>query len=128
MVPEPRLISLATAVPPHTVRQDDARALAAILFADVVADDSRLLDVFRNTAIEARHICKPLEWYRQPRSFEERNAVYLETALELGSQASTRALDSVGLTPQDVDHVVFVSTTGVATPSIDARLVTKMGL
>jgi alkylresorcinol/alkylpyrone synthase len=64
----------------------------------------------------------PLEWYAQVRTFGEMNACYIEHAVALAAEASSRALARAGLTPAEVDHVVFVSSTGLSTPSVDARL------
>jgi len=120
----PRLRAVAHAAPPHVVRQDDARGLFARLFPGV---EPRLLAVFANARIEERRTCMPLEWYGEPHPFGERNARWIEHATALGAQAAERALERAGLAPGDVDHVVFVSTTGFATPSIDARLANVLG-
>jgi alkylresorcinol/alkylpyrone synthase len=123
----PRLISIATALPPHVVRQQDASALAQVLFSDVIGEDRRLVDVFRNTSIHTRHLCMPLDWFASDHDFAERNALYVEHAIALAAQAAAKTLAQVGMTARDVDHLVFVSTTGLATPSIDARLANAMG-
>jgi alkylresorcinol/alkylpyrone synthase len=119
----PRLVSVATALPEHKASQPAARALAARMFEEGLdPEDRRLIGVFDSSGIDTRSFCMPLEWYAQVRSFGEMNACYIEHALALAAQASTRALERAGLSPADVDHVVFVSSTGLATPSIDARL------
>jgi alkylresorcinol/alkylpyrone synthase len=125
----PHLTALATALPPHVVRQDEVRAAAASVFGDLLArDDGRLLAVFDSTGIEERHFCVPLDWFATPRGFAEANACYLEKGLELAETAARRLLDQAGLRPEDIDHVVFVSSTGVATPSLDARLANRLPL
>ena len=123
----PTLVSLATALPPHVARQEDARGLAARLFPETVAGDPRLLQVFENARIEKRHVCMPLEWYGQEHSFAEKNDLYVRHAVRLAGEVTERALERAGLSPRDVDHVVFVSTTGLATPSVDARLANELG-
>lgn len=123
----PRLAGLATAVPAHVARQDDARGLAAQLFSGAIEADARLLQVFEHAQIEQRRTCMPLEWYAVDHTFEEKNALYVEHALQLAGDAATRAIEGRGLTARDVDHVVFVSTTGIATPSMDARLANHLG-
>lgn len=124
----PRLTGLATATPPHRTPQRDARSLAAQLFRETLAGDPRLLQVFDHTGIEGRDTCMPLEWYGADHDFGEKNALYVEHALALSCEAAKAALQRAGLSPQDVDHVVFVSSTGVATPSIDAHLANVLGL
>ena len=123
----PRLVSLATAVPRHVVRQEDARRAAAGVFVAALAGGARLLEVFENARIEKRHLCVPLEWFATEHGFEEKNRLYVENAVPLAAEATRRALARVGLRPADVDHVVFVSTTGLATPSVDARLANELG-
>ena len=124
----PRLAALATALPPHVARQSEVRAEAERLFRDLLpAGPSRLLGVFDSTGIETRHFCMPLDWYSAERGFGEMNACYVERALALAEEAAGRALARAGLSPADVDHLLFVSSTGVATPSLDARLANRMG-
>jgi alkylresorcinol/alkylpyrone synthase len=118
----PRLAAVATATPPHRTSQSDAKSLAAHLFRETLAADARLLAVFDHTEIDGRHTCMPVEWYGRDHDFAEKNALYVEHALALAEDATRRALDRAGLLPGDVDHVVFVSSTGLATPSLDARL------
>ncbi|MEK7316898.1 MAG: 3-oxoacyl-[acyl-carrier-protein] synthase III C-terminal domain-containing protein [Candidatus Eisenbacteria bacterium] len=128
-----RLLGLATAVPPTIARQDDAKALLASLLASGApgespgADWSRLLPVFDHGGIETRRLCMPLEWYAADHTFGERNDRYLEHALTLSVEAASRALERARLSPGDVDHIVFVSSTGVATPSLDASIANRLG-
>jgi alkylresorcinol/alkylpyrone synthase len=125
----PRLAALATALPREVVRQTDARALAVVLFKDQLsADDQRLFAVFENTGIEQRHFCMPLEWYAADHDFGERNRLYVDHALRLAETAIRTTLERAGLAPRDLDHLVFVSSTGLATPSLDARLANVLGL
>jgi alkylresorcinol/alkylpyrone synthase len=128
MTRAPRLVALATAAPANIARQADARGLVAQLFAEVVGVDPRLLQVFEHAQIEKRHTCMPLEWFATGHSFEEKNALYVEHATRLAEQVARAVLARAALAPRDVDHIVFVSSTGLATPSIDARLANVLGL
>jgi alkylresorcinol/alkylpyrone synthase len=121
-------VALATAVPTYVVRQSDARRFAERLFADAARLDRRLFDVFENADIEKRHVCVPLDWFATDHNFAEKNDLYVEHATRLGAEVARRTLSQAGLSPADVDHLVFVSSTGVATPSIDARLVNDLGM
>jgi alkylresorcinol/alkylpyrone synthase len=118
----PLLTGLATATPAHRTRQGDARSLAAHLFQETLAAQPRLLEVFDHTGIEQRYTCMPLEWYGADHGFAERNDLYLEHASRLAAGVALRALHRAGLAPPDIDHLVFVSSTGLATPSLDAYL------
>ena len=121
------LLSLATAVPPHVIAQDEAKALGRDAFLRKPLFD-RLSSVFDNAAIATRHLVAPVEWYREPHGWSDRNRLYLEAAEELFERAASAAIERAGLTPGEIDGVVTVSTTGIATPSLEARVGPRMGL
>ncbi len=124
-----RLVALATAVPPHEVAQDRVKEFARSLFREVLReDDDRLLGVFDHAGICSRHVCAPLEWFGEDHDFAEKNALYVEHAVRLGRQVAEQAMARAGLTPRDIDHLIFVSSTGIAAPSVDARLANALGL
>ncbi len=123
-----RVLSVGTASPGHSVAQDETKAFAANFFAGSVRALDRLLTAFDNTRIEQRQLVRPIAWYAQPHAFVEKNAVYCEAALELSARAAQQALDRARLAPTDVDTVVFVSTTGIRTPSLDGALIERLGL
>jgi alkylresorcinol/alkylpyrone synthase len=124
----PRILSVATAVPPHRVEQRDIKEFVHRLFAGKFRDLDRLLPIFDNGQIETRHFCRPSEWFGQEWSFPERNALYAEHALELSEKAARRCLDRAGVEPEEVGALFFVSTTGISTPSLDAKLLFELGL
>jgi alkylresorcinol/alkylpyrone synthase len=127
-VENPRILSAATAVPPHRVEQGEIKEFAHRLFAGRFRDLNRLLPVFDNGEIASRHFCRPLEWFGREWSFPERNALYAEHALELSEKAARRCLDRAGVRPEEVAALFFVSTTGISTPSLDAKLLFELGL
>ena len=115
------LLSLATRTPHHRLSQDQALATARDLIGDRFADFDRLAPVFDHAGIAERQLAMPLDWYRTPRSFEERSAAYLDVALDLFVAAASGSLAEAGLQAGDVDAIVTVSSTGIATPSLEAR-------
>lgn len=121
------LLSLATAVPPHVVEQSEAKSRAREAFGGNKALFDRLSGVFDNAGIARRHIVAPQDWYMSGHGWHDRNAVYLEAAEKLFIDAATAAIGKAGLMPDQIDGVVIVSTTGIATPSLDARAFTKVG-
>ena len=127
MSARPRIIALETAVPPFILNQDDVRTRAALLFQGR-HDISRLLPVFENTGIERRYSCVPIDWYTENHGWKERTALYLEHAVALLEKIALTCLETAGLKPEDLDAIVVASTTGIATPSLDALLVEKMKL
>jgi alkylresorcinol/alkylpyrone synthase len=120
------LLSLATAVPPHVIEQAEAKALARESFKKKALFD-RLSGVFDNAGIARRHLVAPHDWYAQSHGWRERNALYLEAAEQLFVDAATAAIEKAGLTPDQIDGVLTVSTTGIATPSLDARAFGRVG-
>jgi alkylresorcinol/alkylpyrone synthase len=124
--PQPRLLSLATATPPFDVRQDVAEDLARQLFSDVPHGFDRFAPIFAHAAIETRHSSVPLEWYGQEHGLAVRNELYIESALNLLEAAATNALRQARLRADQIDAIVTVSSTGIATPSLDARLMQRL--
>lgn len=120
------LRSLATATPPHRLAQTDVRDASRALFADRMPFFSRLEPVFDNAEIEHRYSCQPLEWFMQPADFKEKSRLYVEHATALAEDAARRALDAAAMEADEIDLILFVSSTGIATPSIDARLLNRI--
>jgi alkylresorcinol/alkylpyrone synthase len=124
----PRLVALATATPSNAVTQTAVKRFAEEMFAPTIGADSRLLDVFDNACIDERRLCVPLDWLASDHGLAEKNARYLEHALDLAESVARDVLAQLGMQPRELDHVVFVSSTGIATHSIDARLANRLGL
>lgn len=121
------LLSVATASPPHVFEQVAVGEAARALFAHRYRDFERLFPIFQNTGIERRQAVMPMEWYFESRSWPERTNAYLAGGLDLFVDAAGLALDRAGLAAADVDTIVTVSSTGIATPSLEARAMVRMG-
>lgn len=78
--------------------------------------------------MEHRNLALPLDRYPQLSGFTEANSAYIDVATDLGEQAVRSALDAAHLDPSEVDAIVTVSSTGVAVPTIDARIAGRLGL
>jgi alkylresorcinol/alkylpyrone synthase len=122
------LLSLATAVPPFVVEQAEAKARAREAFGGSKPLFDRLSGVFDNAGIARRRIVAPQAWYMSGHGWHDRNAVYLDAAEKLFIEAAASAIAKAGLKPNDIDGVVTVSTTGIATPSLEARCAQRVGL
>lgn len=121
----PRLAAIATAVPPYELDQRDiARRVRAVFSQEAVVE--RLLPVFANSGIERRYSCVPIDWYYDAHGWPDRNAVYLDSAVTLLERAARDALERAGRRIDEVDAIVVNSTTGIATPSLDALLMERM--
>ena len=124
--PCPRLVSLATAVPSIDLPQEEVTRRAAELFGVNSSAYEWLAPIYINADIDNRHSCVPFEWYLEPHSFGERNDLFLENATKLLTEAAQTALDEAGLQADEIDAIVTVSTTGIATPSLDARIMRNL--
>ncbi|HXV01037.1 MAG TPA: type III polyketide synthase [Caulobacteraceae bacterium] len=127
MIAPVALLSLATASPPHDLDQDEALRLARILLGARYPNFERMAPVFRNSGIRARQLVQPAEWYTVPHDWPQRSEAYVAGALDLFITAASRALDEAGLKGADVDIIVTVSSTGIATPSLEARAMGVLG-
>ena len=124
----PTVLAIGTANPEHEVLQAQTKDFARGFFAGSLRALDRLLGAFDNTRIARRQLARPLPWYAEPHPFHEKNAVYCEAALDLSVRAASEALQRARIAPTDVDAIVFVSSTGIRTPSVDGALVERLGL
>jgi len=125
--PAARLLSTAIKTPPHRLSQTAVRDLCRELFAESAPGlFERLAPVYLNAGVESRYACAPIGWYRRPHGWAERAALFDRFALDLLEDAAWAALERAGLAPADVDQIVCVTTTGVSTPSLEARLAERM--
>ena len=122
-----RLLSLKSTVPPYVIAQSEAADYARKLFGEV-RDISRLITIFKNTGIDRRYSCVPIDWYMGDHGWVDRTELYVSSAVDLLEDVTNRLLAETGLAAGDIDAVVMNSTTGVATPSLDALLIERMGL
>ncbi len=126
----PTIASVATAVPPYKISQQRAREYAGAIFAEDIQDVERYLTVFDHAEINSRYLSAPEEWFLQPggHTFGEANDRFIDMACRLGEAAARQCLAQAGIAAQQIDHLIFVSTTGLAAPSLDARLITLLGM
>ncbi len=124
----PKIAGVATATPPYRLRQQDIKRAARSYFAAEMDDVDRYLTVFDNAEIETRALAAPLTWFLEPHTWAEANDLWIEVACVLGAEAARECLAAANLHARDIDHIFFVSTTGLAAPSIDARLMTLLGM
>lgn len=121
----PRLTAIATAVPPHALDQKDvARRVRAVFTNEEVVE--RLMPVFQNSGIDRRFSCVPIEWYYDVHGWPDRNKVYLSSAVSLLERATQEVLERAHKRIEDIDAIVVISTTGIATPSLDALLMERL--
>lgn len=122
------IVAVETAVPSYTVTREEGKEVARRLFADRFRDIDRLLAIFDHAEIEKRHFCVPLDWFTTPRTFKEKNEQYQHSAVELSVESAKAVLLAAGIAAKDIDAIVFVSSTGIATPSLDTRIAQILGM
>jgi len=124
----PRLCSLATAVPQHRISQDDIIGMSTLAFDRTRSEIDRLAPVFGNAGIDTRYFCMPAEWYLERHGWAERSRLYVEHSVDLLEEVARKCLDDADCEIEDVDAIVTVSTTGIATPSLDALLIERLAM
>ena len=126
--PHPRVRAVGRVLPDHWADQETLIAAFRSAWAGAHFNVERLEELHRAVQVSGRHLALPLAAYAELTSFAQRNDAWTAAAVDLGERAVREALRRAGLAPADVGHLVFVTTTGIATPSIDARLVNRLGL
>jgi alkylresorcinol/alkylpyrone synthase len=123
-----RVISVGTAEVPYIFSQKDIKEYVYKLFSDNAHLIDRIIGVFDNSGIEYRHFAHLPEWFDKPRGFIERSDSFLKNSIALSKSAISDCLEECGAEYSDFDHIIFVSSTGVTTPTVDAHLVNELRL
>lgn len=123
-----RVISVGTAKIPFEYNQDEAKEFAYNLFSRNSNDISRMITVFDNAMIEKRHFCFPKKWFNKNYSFVERSEHFLKNGYDLSIQAMDQCLKNADASYDDFDHIIFVTSTGMAAPTIDAHIINELKL
>jgi alkylresorcinol/alkylpyrone synthase len=122
-----RLLALGSAVPPFVLEQKDVVVRAGQLFGER-RDVERLMPIFTNTGIDRRYSCVPIDWYNADHGWRDRSELYVRNATDLLERVARSLLEQAKLGIGDIDAIVVSSTTGIATPSLDALVIERMGL
>lgn len=120
------IAAVGRAFPPHYYPQQELLRGFERLWAEYFHNPRRLNQVFENVQVDGRYLALPIEEYPTLTSFTEANAAYKRVAPQLGQAAIEDALARADIPPSRVDHLFFVTVTGLATPSVDAMLMNRL--
>ena len=121
-----QIASVGTAFPPHRYTQTQIAETLVARWGDKLPEPRLLTRLHANCGVDTRYFVLPIERYPELHGFKQTNDEWIIAAVELGQQAVTKALTPLGLTPADITAIFFASVTGIASPTIDARLINKM--
>lgn len=124
----PSLAAISKIDFPYKVEQQIVKEGARNLFAPSYPQVERMMSAFDNTEIRTRNMCKPLDYYTSLHSFEDQNEEYIRISLEYSIQAIEECIASASINKDDITDLIFISTTGLSTPSLDALIINKMRL
>lgn len=122
-----RIAGVGKAFPQHYYPQEALSEALKKHWAKRHFNLERLEQLHRNVLVGGRHLALPLEDYERLDCFTDANDAFIRVAVDVGARAVEDALQVTGLDVKDVNHVFFVSTTGIATPSVDARIANRLG-
>ena len=121
------LHGLATAVPPHELPQDLVLHNARRILGPRFPQFERMASTFETAGVERRYSFAPFDWFETDHGWGERNRTYEDGAQAIFAEVAAKALDRAGLDGKDIDTIVTVSSTGIATPTLEARSSHDMG-
>ena len=121
------LHGLSTCVPPHALPQDEVRDRAHEILGPRFKGFDRLAPVFDTSGVRMRYSVAPFDWFEKAGGWTDRNSRYMDGAIALYEDAATKALEKAGWLASEVDILVTVSSTGIATPTLEAQAKVKMG-
>lgn len=127
-VPLARIAGAASGLPAYRYPQSAITAALKRLWKDRLDRPEMLDRIHARARVDYRHLALPIERYAEFANWGEMNAAWIEAAQDLGALAIDRALAKARLRRRDLDALFVVSITGVASPSLDARLINRMGL
>ena len=113
---------------PFKVDQQQVKKYAKEFFEPSFPQVGRMISAFENTEIRTRNLCKPLDYFSDLQSFRDQNAEYIKLSLEYSVIATEECLTTAQIKKEEITDIIFISTTGLSTPSLDALIINKMRL
>jgi alkylresorcinol/alkylpyrone synthase len=127
----PIVYSIGLGIPEHKISQSETMRFAKQLFTNTFRDIDRLLTVFQHAEIESRYFVRDIDWFTEDHSFAEKNDIFIEEAIDLGMKAIDHCLNGDNslqetIPLKEIDAIFTICTTGLSTPSIEARIMNKL--
>jgi alkylresorcinol/alkylpyrone synthase len=122
------LAGVHAVLPPHRYAQAELTAAFTEMCLGPDGNRAMVARLHANTQVSSRHLVLPLEQYATLNDFGESNDLFIAHAVQIGAEALTGALLRAGIAPNEVDVVISTTITGVAVPSIEARIAQLVGL
>jgi alkylresorcinol/alkylpyrone synthase len=122
----PAVASVGLASLPYRFTQKEIMKLTRQLFENNYDNIDRMLNIFSNGQFESRYFVQPLEWYMKKHSFSEKNDLYMECAVRYGVEAIKQCLKQKQIDCEEIEAIFYISSTGIATPSIEARIMNEL--
>ncbi|HAY32668.1 MAG TPA: 3-oxoacyl-[acyl-carrier-protein] synthase III C-terminal domain-containing protein [Ignavibacteria bacterium] len=122
------IITVSKTDMPYKILQSEMKKFADGIFRGKVPDAERLMSVFENSEIDERNLCVPLEYFNERKSFAERNSDYLKLTIDYSVTAIKDCLLRSGFSSDDITDIIFISSTGISTPSPDAFIINQLKL
>jgi alkylresorcinol/alkylpyrone synthase len=123
-----RIAGVASAFPKHYYKQEVLRGALKAYWTGKLAQPAIVDRLDESMKVEGRFTARPIEFYSSMQTWGEANDVWIEVGLEIGEKALCRALVAAGVEPRDLSAIFVTSVTGIAAPSLDARLINRLGL
>lgn len=124
----PSLAAISKIDFPFRIEQEKVKQIIQKLFAPSFPQIKKMMGVFDNTEIKNRNFCKPIDYYSTIHGFQEQNSDYIRISLEYCVKAIEACLANAQIRKEEITDLLFISTTGLATPSLDALIINQMRL
>ena len=115
------LSGLSFAFPKNKVYQSEIKHLSAKLFSSKI-NFKNMEKIYENSGVKSRFLVNELEWYLDEHNWNERNALFRKNSIDLLKKSISETFDKIPIRTEDVGAIIFINTTGISTPSIDAEI------